>query len=52
MSSALAGAACGVDEDHAFHGAPGEVTREGIATITGFPSPDLFDRFGLPPVWD
>jgi RNA polymerase sigma-70 factor (ECF subfamily) len=22
---------------------------EGIATITGFPSPDLFDRFGLPP---
>jgi RNA polymerase sigma-70 factor (ECF subfamily) len=25
---------------------------EGIATITGFPSPDLFDRFGLPPTWE
>jgi RNA polymerase sigma-70 factor (ECF subfamily) len=24
-------------------------TPEGIATITGFPSPDLFRRFGLPP---
>jgi RNA polymerase sigma-70 factor (ECF subfamily) len=24
------------------------ITREGIATITGFPSPDLFGRFGLP----
>jgi RNA polymerase sigma-70 factor (ECF subfamily) len=24
-------------------------TGEGIATIVGFPSPDLFDRFGLPP---
>lgn len=23
-------------------------TSEGIATITGFPSPDLFERFGLP----
>jgi RNA polymerase sigma-70 factor, ECF subfamily len=23
------------------------ITRESIATITGFPSPDLFDRFGL-----
>jgi len=23
-------------------------TGEGIATITGFPSPGLFDRFGLP----
>jgi hypothetical protein len=22
---------------------------DGIATITGFPSPDLFARFGLPP---
>ncbi len=22
--------------------------RDGIATITGFPSPDLFERFGLP----
>jgi hypothetical protein len=22
---------------------------DGIATITGFPSPDLFERFGLPP---
>lgn len=21
---------------------------DGIATITGFPSPDLFERFGLP----
>jgi RNA polymerase sigma-70 factor (ECF subfamily) len=26
--------------------------REGIATITGFPSPDLFERFGLPPYSD
>jgi RNA polymerase sigma-70 factor (ECF subfamily) len=25
------------------------ITRDGIATITGFPSPDLFGRFGLPP---
>ena len=25
------------------------ITGEGIATITGFPSPDLFERFGLPP---
>jgi RNA polymerase sigma-70 factor, ECF subfamily len=25
------------------------ITRHGIATITGFPSPDLFARFGLPP---
>jgi RNA polymerase sigma-70 factor, ECF subfamily len=25
------------------------ITRDGIATITGFPSPDLFERFGLPP---
>lgn len=24
------------------------ITREGIATITGFPGPDLFGRFGLP----
>jgi RNA polymerase sigma-70 factor (ECF subfamily) len=24
------------------------ITRDGIATITGFPSPDLFARFGLP----
>jgi len=24
------------------------ISGEGIATITGFPSPDLFDRFGLP----
>ena len=24
------------------------ITSEGIATITGFPSPDLFERFGLP----
>ena len=23
-------------------------TSEGIATITGFPSPELFERFGLP----
>ncbi len=23
-------------------------TRDGIATITGFPSPGLFARFGLP----
>ena len=28
------------------------ITGEGIATITGFPSPDLFDRFGLPPTWE
>jgi hypothetical protein len=21
---------------------------DGVATITGFPSPDLFERFGLP----
>jgi RNA polymerase sigma-70 factor (ECF subfamily) len=25
---------------------------DGIATITGFPSPDLFERFGLPPTCD
>ena len=25
------------------------ITRHGIAMITGFPSPDLFARFGLPP---
>jgi RNA polymerase sigma-70 factor (ECF subfamily) len=25
------------------------IRGEGIATITGFPSPDLFERFGLPP---
>jgi RNA polymerase sigma-70 factor (ECF subfamily) len=25
------------------------ITGDGIATITGFPSPDLFERFGLPP---
>ena len=25
------------------------ITGDSIATITGFPSPDLFDRFGLPP---
>ena len=25
------------------------ITGEGIATITGFPSPRLFERFGLPP---
>ena len=25
---------------------------DGIATITGFPSPDLFGRFGLPPTCD
>ena len=24
------------------------ITGDGVATITGFPSPDLFDRFGLP----
>ena len=24
------------------------ITREGISTITGFPSPGLFARFGLP----
>ena len=27
-------------------------TSEGIATITGFPSPGLFERFGLPPQVD
>jgi hypothetical protein len=25
------------------------IAGDGIATIAGFPSPDLFDRFGLPP---
>jgi hypothetical protein len=25
------------------------ITREGITTISGFPSPGLFARFGLPP---
>jgi len=25
------------------------ITGEGIAEITGFPSPGLFERFGLPP---
>jgi hypothetical protein len=25
---------------------------DSIATITGFPSPDLFGRFGLPPACD
>jgi RNA polymerase sigma-70 factor (ECF subfamily) len=25
---------------------------DGIAMITGFPSPNLFDRFGLPPTWE
>jgi hypothetical protein len=25
------------------------ISSDGIATITGFPSPDLFGRFGLPP---
>jgi RNA polymerase sigma-70 factor, ECF subfamily len=25
------------------------ISGHGIATITGFPSPDLFERFGLPP---
>jgi hypothetical protein len=25
------------------------ITPEGIAAITGFPSPGLFGRFGLPP---
>jgi hypothetical protein len=24
------------------------ITSDGITTITGFPSPDLFERFGLP----
>jgi RNA polymerase sigma-70 factor (ECF subfamily) len=28
------------------------VAGEGIATITGFPSPELFERFGLPAVWE
>ena len=28
------------------------ITSEGIAAITGFPSPDLFERFGLPPECD
>jgi RNA polymerase sigma-70 factor (TIGR02960 family) len=28
------------------------VDRDGIAEITGFPDPGLFDRFGLPPVLD
>lgn len=28
------------------------ITREGIATITGFPSPGLFGRFGLPAACD
>lgn len=28
------------------------ITGGGIATITGFPSPDLFARFGLPPTCD
>jgi RNA polymerase sigma-70 factor, ECF subfamily len=28
------------------------ITSEGIATITGFPSPDLFERFGLPAACD
>ena len=27
------------------------ITGEGIATITGFPSPDLFERFGLPVIY-
>ena len=27
-------------------------TGDSIATITGFPSPDLFGRFGLPPACD
>jgi RNA polymerase sigma-70 factor (ECF subfamily) len=27
-------------------------TGDGIATITGFPSPDLFEKFGLPPTCD
>ena len=26
------------------------VTGEGIATITGFPGPGKFGRFGLPPI--
>ena len=26
-------------------------TDDGIATITGFPSPDLFERFGLPVIY-
>jgi RNA polymerase sigma-70 factor (ECF subfamily) len=28
------------------------ITGDGIATITGFPSPDLFEKFGLPPTCD
>jgi RNA polymerase sigma-70 factor (ECF subfamily) len=28
------------------------ITSEGIAAITGFPSPDLFERFGLPAACD
>jgi RNA polymerase sigma-70 factor (ECF subfamily) len=28
------------------------VTADRLATITGFPSPDLFERFGLPPACD
>ena len=28
------------------------ITGDGIATITGFPSPDLLERFGLPPTCD
>ena len=28
------------------------ITGDGIAAITGFPSPDLFERFGLPPTCD
>jgi len=27
-------------------------TGDSIATITGFPRPDLFGRFGLPPACD
>jgi RNA polymerase sigma-70 factor (ECF subfamily) len=28
------------------------ITGDGISTITGFPSPDLFEKFGLPPTCD
>lgn len=41
---------------HRQEGAPPAVvfttTSEGIATITGFPGPDLSERFGLPPHTD
>jgi RNA polymerase sigma-70 factor, ECF subfamily len=28
------------------------IAGDGISTITGFPSPDLFEKFGLPPTCD